>query len=153
MNMLPTFSEIEALHKKYAPTEEAFTVVFTHCQIVADIADSLYRSSLPGVQKDVVRAGCLLHDIGVYQLYKDGTFDSANYIRHGILGHQILASEGFDNRLCRFCSHHTGVGLTKESIIARGLPLPHEDFLADTPEEELVMYADKFHSKNKHFHY
>jgi uncharacterized protein len=29
------------------------------------------------------------------------------------------------------------------------LPLPHQDFLAESTEERLVMYADKFHSKSE----
>lgn len=42
---------------------------------------------------------------------------------------------------------HTGVGLTKEDVLVQGLPLPPADYVAITPEERLVMYADKFHSK------
>ena len=34
---LPSASEIEALHRKYAPTESVFELVFTHCKIVSDI--------------------------------------------------------------------------------------------------------------------
>jgi uncharacterized protein len=49
----------------------------------------------------------------------------------------------------RFASHHTGTGISKDEIIARNLPLPHQDYFAETPEEELVMYADKFHSKKE----
>jgi uncharacterized protein len=32
-------------------------------------------------------------------------------------------------------------------VIAQRLPLPPADYLAETGEERLVMYADKFHSK------
>ena len=45
-------------------------------------------------------------------------------------------------------SHHTGVGLTAEQILHRKLPLPAVDLLAETVEEELVMYADAFHTKS-----
>ncbi len=30
----------------------------------------------------------------------------------------------------------------------QNLPVPPADYLAETPEERLVMYADKFHSKS-----
>jgi uncharacterized protein len=142
----PTDDEIRALHERLAPTREAFEAVYTHCVIVCRIAEQF----LPGTDLDaaLVRAGCLLHDIGVYRLYgPSGTLDHAAYIRHGVLGHELLRDLGFPEALCRFCSHHTGTGLTREDIAARGLPIPPADYLADTGEEELVMYADKFHSK------
>lgn len=144
---LPTDVEIQALHRKHAPTEEAFQLVYTHCKIVSEIAEQIIHS-VPDIDRELVRAGCLLHDIGVYRLYRDGVLDEQNYICHGILGHELLHNEGFEEPLCRFASHHTGVGLTKEQIIKRNLPLPHKDFLAENDEELLVMYADKFHSKS-----
>lgn len=146
--MLPTHDTILQLHKKYAPTEAAFQSVYMHCQIIAEIAAGLLQSKPQQLDAQLVEVGCLLHDIGVYQLYRpDGEKDRSAYISHGLLGYNVLKNEGFDERICRIASHHTGVGLTKEDIIKSGLDLPHEDFLAETPEEELVMYADKFHSK------
>lgn len=61
-------------------------------------------------------------------------------------GEAILKSEGFPEKLWRFASHHTGVGLTRD-VINQKLPLPEADYLVETDEELLVMYADKFHSK------
>jgi uncharacterized protein len=146
--MFPTKEDILALHKKYAPTEDAFNSVYTHCQIIAEIAADLLQKKPQAIDAQLVEVGCLLHDIGVYQLYRpDGVKDRSAYISHGLLGYDILKAEGIDERICKIASHHTGVGLTKEDIIKSGLHLPHEDFLAETPEEELVMYADKFHSK------
>jgi uncharacterized protein len=145
--MIPTLKEIEALHQKYAPHQEAYESVYTHCQIVAAIADDVMQRGTHGADRDLVIAGCLLHDIGVYALYTDGVLTESDYIRHGVLGEEILRQEGLPPHICRFCSHHTGVGLRKESIMARNLPLPHQDFVAETPEEELIMFADKFHSK------
>jgi uncharacterized protein len=65
-----------------------------------------------------------------------------------LLGHEILAEEGFPEAICRFCSCHTGVGLTRGDIEEQNLPLPVADYVAESPEERLVMYADKFHSKS-----
>lgn len=146
---LPTTDEIEALHKKYAANDEMFQWVYVHCQAVWSIAEQLIEKNHLSVDADLVRVGCLLHDIGVYPLFDD--FDKLregeHYITHGIRGDAILKNEGFDTVIQRFASHHTGVGLTKESIESAGLPLPHQDYLAETAEERLVMYADKFHSK------
>lgn len=150
--MLPTITEIEALHRKYAPDDAVFTLVWTHCRIVRDIALQLLEAKpQPGIDAQLVEAGCLLHDIGTYKLYKDGSFDRSRYITHGIEGDALLGDEGYDERLRRIASHHTGTGLTKQDIIAQSLPLPHEDFMAETQEERLVMYADKFHSKAPRF--
>ncbi|GGQ56880.1 HD domain-containing protein [Streptomyces flaveolus] len=148
---IPGTQEIRALHEKYAPTAEAFDLVHTHCEIVWSIAEQLLAAPRLGhLDADLVRAGCLLHDIGVYRLYgDDGRLDHGNYIRHGLLGHEILEDEGFPETLRRFCSHHTGVGVTKEDVLKQGLPLPVADYVAVTDEERLVMYADKFHSKSR----
>ncbi|MFD5427700.1 HD domain-containing protein [Streptomyces sp. NPDC127084] len=145
---IPSMDEIRGLHEKYAPSAEAFNLVFTHCEIVWGVAERLISASGLDVDVDLVRAGCLLHDIGVYRLYDaHGRLDQANYVRHGLLGHELLEAEGFAEPLRRFCSCHTGVGLTKADVEAQGLPLPPADYVAVTVEERLVMYADKFHSK------
>lgn len=145
---VPTDKEILALHEKHAPTPAALDLVYQHCQIVCGIAEQLHASS--GLDSDIglVRAGCLLHDIGVYRLYDTaGELDHASYIRHGLLGHELLLAEGFPDAICRFASCHTGMGLTRDDVLRQGLPLPPADYVAETGEEALVMYADKFHSK------
>ena len=84
----------------------------------------------------------------MYRLYDEvGLLDHANYIRHGLLGHELLLDEGLPEEICRFASRHTGMGLSRDDILRQGLPLPPGDYLAETGEESLVMYADKFHAK------
>ncbi|MFF1482942.1 HD domain-containing protein [Streptomyces sp. NPDC058301] len=140
--------ECRELHEKHAPSRATYELVWTHCEIVWQIAEGLMDSSGAEVDRELVRAGCLLHDIGVYRLYDSmGRLDHANCLRHGILGHDLLAEEGFPEYVCRFCSCHTGVGLTKDDIERRRLPLPPADYVAESAEERLAMYADKFHSK------
>jgi uncharacterized protein len=139
-----------ALHERHAPTSEALELVYTHCLIVCGIAEQLHASSGLDADIDLVRAGCLLHDVGVYRLYDDaGELDHANYVRHGLLGHEVLREEGFPEVICRFASCHTGVGLSRDDVLRQGLPLPPGDYLAETVEEALVMYADKFHTKTR----
>ena len=150
----PTDREILGLHEKYAPSPEALDSVYGHSEIVCRIAEQLLArpGGFPGlgaVDAGLVRAGCLLHDIGVYRLYDDaGRLDHAGYIRHGVLGHDLLAAEGLAEGICRFASCHTGVGISRADVIRQGLPLPVADYLARTAEEMLVMYADKFHTKS-----
>jgi uncharacterized protein len=138
---VPTDREIRSLHAQYAPTRAAFELVHGHCQIVCDLAEQVLKTNDLAVDGDLVRAGALLHDIGVYRL------DGSAYIRHGVLGYELLRELDFSEVVSRFCSHHTGVGLTREDIAEQQLPIPPGDYLAETVEEELVMYADKFHSK------
>lgn len=145
---IPTDRQIRALHEQYAPTAEAFDLVYTHCEIVCAVAEQLLGGRHSVLDVDLVRAGSLLHDIGVYRLYGvSGALDREHYIRHGVLGYALLRDLGLPEQVCRFCSHHTGVGLSREDVLRQGLPLPAGDYLADTDEERLVMYADRFHSK------
>jgi uncharacterized protein len=146
MLKLPSDNEILSLHKKYAPTPEAFELVYTHCQIIWEIAEQLIGRNALDLDQEIVRAGALLHDIGVYKLFIDGEIQGG-YIRHGVLGQMLLEDENMPHLLGHIASHHTGVGLSREEIIRDTLPLPHEDLFAETPEEKLIMYADKFHSK------
>jgi uncharacterized protein len=150
---IPRDDEIRALHERYAPTPEAFENVYSHCVIVWRVAEQLLTGAgashgMADVDADLVRAGCLLHDVGVYRLFDDaGLLDYARYMRHGVLGYELLAEAGYPEAICRFASRHTGVGITREDVIRQELPLPPADYVAETPEEALVMYADKFHTK------
>ncbi len=140
MLRVPSDREIRALHEKHAASAADFEVVWTHCEIVCGIAEQV-AGRVAGVDLDLVRAGCLVHDIGVYRLRGEP------YIRHGVIGHRMLAEEGYPEAICRFCSCHTGVGVTRRDIEEQGLALPVGDYVAGSPEERLVMYADKFHTK------
>jgi len=135
----PSDREILALHRDAAPTRSAFESVHAHCVIVCRIAEQLLTGL--EVDADLVRAGALLHDIGVYRL------DSGPYVQHGVLGHALLRELGFPEEICRFASRHTGVGITRDDVLRQALPIPVDDYVPRTPEEELVLYADKFHSK------
>jgi uncharacterized protein len=146
---VPSDREIRTLHATHAPTREAFDLVYDHCRIVCELAEQVVAHQRLDVDVDLVRAGSLLHDIGVYRLYgASGELDTANYIRHGLLGQELLRELGLPEQVSRFCSHHTGVGVSRDDVVRQGLPIPVDDYLADSAEEELVMYADKFHSKS-----
>ncbi len=144
--VIPTIQELDALHKKYAPTKQALESVWKHCHIVRSIALQIAENQ-PSIDQALVGVGALVHDIGVYRLYQDGVINEAKYITHGLLGYELLKEEGFDEVICRFALLHTGVGITKEDIQKNSLPLPLRDYIAETEEERIVMYADKFHSK------
>ncbi len=145
-------NQIKLLHSKYAGSKYALELVFNHCQIVWEIAEQLIKRNKLVLENDLVKNGGFLHDIGAYRFIDEkGVFDEKNYIKHGIEGYKILKEEGLPEELCRMAERHTGVGIPKEQIIKRGLLLPAKDYIAETIEEKLVMYADKFHSKNPRF--
>lgn len=91
----------------------------------------------------------MLHDIGIFRCDAPGIecFGPEPYICHGRIGAELLRAEGF-LRHARVCERHTGAGLSLVEIEAQGLPLPHQDFLPETLEEQLICYADKFYSKS-----
>ena len=187
---VPTFAQIDDLHRTYAPSQAAYDLVHTHCVIVAAIAGALagHQNALfakrcepeesrspddlqEGLHAEVhvtqgrapqrlidvhlAVVGGLLHDIGTYRVFKhDGSdggpvaFDGPRYILHGLLGYQLLLDEGVDESVALFARNHTGVGLTREQVIAQGLPLPADDYMPTTLEQEVVMVADKYNSKS-----
>ena len=147
--MLNISDEIIAIHKKYAPCDALYTLVLTHSLIVRDLALQLMDSKDLQIDRRLVETAALLHDIGVYPLYDSSGMlrEGTHYITHGIQGEKILKELGYSEQIWRFASHHTGVGLTKQNIIDQKIPLPLKDYCAETDEELLVMYADKFHSK------
>lgn len=144
---LPTLNEMNQLHKKYAPSTAALESVLKHCHIVRRIALQIAQGYYP-TNHELINAGALLHDIGVYRLYDNGVLGESKYITHGLLGYELLKEEGLDEAVCRFALLHTGVGITKDDVTKNKLPLPARDYVAETDEEKIVMYADKFHSKS-----
>lgn len=143
--------EIYKLHQKYAEGEkqkELLDLVWGHSLIVRDIAlqlaDNLIKKGIK-INKELVEIGTLVHDIGCYDYYKK--IDNMPYILHGVRGYEILKNESFEEEIARIATIHLGVGLIKENVLANNLPLEAKDYIPITLEEELVAYADNFHSK------
>ena len=91
----------------------------------------------------------MLHDIGI--LFCDAPsihcFGSEPYICHGHLGAELMRSIGYPFH-ARVCERHTGTGISLHEIETRDLPLPRQDFIPETLEEQVICYADKFYSKS-----
>lgn len=153
--------DIQKLHQKYAQgidKKRFLELIWTHSEIVAEIAIRIARH-LKEVKKirtnsSLLEAGSLVHDIGVYECFdEDLNPDSAlpQYISHGYLGYQILKKEGYPEELARFALTHIGTGITREDIKRENLPFRLGDYIPITLEEEIVCYADKFHTKYPSF--
>ena len=115
---------------------------------VAKKAAAIAKKVKAGVE--FVKEAAMLHDIGMFltDMPKFGCYGKEPYIKHGILGKEILDKEGYPKHGL-VCERHIGVGITKEEVIKKGLPLPKRDMFPETVEEEIVAYADKFFSKGK----
>lgn len=138
------------IDKFYDEDNELRHILIVHSQSVAHKALQIV-SLHPELNLDrkFVEEAAMLHDIGIIKTDAPGIkcFGTEPYIRHGILGAEMLRNEGFP-RHARVCERHTGAGLSMQEIVNQNLPLPHQDFLPETLEEQLICYADKFFSKS-----
>lgn len=135
------------LLRKHSTSQEDFETVLRHSmEVLAKGIEIVKNKKLYGeVDFELIISGSLLHDIGTFGLLKNAL--RKDYIKHGIIGGEILRGEGLD-REALIAERHTGSGLSKGEIIANGFPLPHRDFLPISLEEKIICYADKFSSKN-----
>lgn len=169
-----------ALIHRYYPEDNALRRMLLHHsrQVCARALQIVERHPELGANRNLVEAGAMLHDIGIFLTDAPGIHchGTAHYILHGSLGAQLLRNEAkqlkkeklqeeqlkaeqpqaiqlqeelhFYEALARICERHTGTGLTRQTIIERGLPDPHQDLLPETIEEQIICYADKFYSKS-----
>lgn len=169
-----------ALLHRYYPEDNALRRMLLHHsrQVCARALQIVERHPELGANRNLVEAGAMLHDIGIFLTDAPGIHchGTAHYILHGSLGAQLLRNEAeqlkkekqqaeqlkeeqlqaiqlqeelhFYEALARICERHTGTGLTRQTIIERGLPDPPKDLLPETIEEQIICYADKFYSKS-----
>ena len=144
--------DYQSIIDEYYPSEnELRRILMVHSRQVADRC-LLIASKHPELRldKEFLEEAAMLHDIGIYRTDAPGIqcFGTEPYIRHGPIGGQILREKGWE-RHARVCERHTGTGLTAWDIEQQQLPLPHEDFMPEVLEEQVVCYADKFYSKTR----
>ena len=143
-----TYQEI--IDKYYPVGTQCRGIFLLHSRQVADKALEIARRCKLNIPLDIVEAAAMLHDIGIF-LTNSPDIDchgTEHYIRHGILGAELLRKEGFDEEVARVAERHTGAGLTIDDIDRQQLPLPRKDYLPETMLEKLICYADKFFSKS-----
>ena len=134
----------------YPQKSKVRDILLTHSECVArkalQIAEKHPELKL---DRDFIREAAMLHDIGIVKCDAPGIqcFGAEPYIKHGVIGADMLRRAGFP-RHARVCERHTGAGIALQDIIDQHLPLPHQDFLPETMEEQVICYADKFYSKS-----
>ena len=133
----------------YPQGSKARDILLTHSECVARMALQIVDKH-PELKLDrtFIQEAAMLHDIGIVKCDAPGIecFGTEPYIKHGIIGADMLRAAGFP-RHARVCERHTGAGIALKNIIEQHLPLPHQDFLPETMEEQVICYADKFYSK------
>jgi uncharacterized protein len=140
---------ISILQRNFGENREAFEIVLKHSTMVAAKAVSIARSlSDPTINIDFVEEAALLHDIGICRIHapRIACHGDAPYICHGILGRQILETEGLKFHAL-VCERHIGVGIGIKDIVQQQLPLPKRDMIPVTVEEKIICFADLFYSK------
>ncbi len=154
--MLPpqaTPQAMQILEQYYLPSTMAHNILRQHSESVANkavaIAKALNLRQEQQIDINFIQDAALLHDIGIYATDTPvlGCYGDQPYLRHGIIGHNLLLAAGFP-RHAAVCKNHIGVGLTATEIMQQKLPLPHLDFLPQSIEEQIITYADLFFSKN-----
>jgi uncharacterized protein len=137
------------LLEKYFTDPAALAIILEHSRLVAAKALKIAAVLGPGkVDCRFIEEAALLHDIGVCRtaLPRIGCHGDEPYIRHGIIGREILEAEGLPVHAL-VCERHIGVGLTVADILAQDLPLPERDMSPQSIEERIISFADLFFSK------
>ena len=127
---------LSIINKYYPENDELRQLLVKHSRQVADRCLQIAKKhkELP-VDVQFLEEAAMLHDIGICRcdapsIHCHGT---EPYLRHGVLGGEMLRQEGFE-RHARVCERHTGTGLP--------------GYEPETLEEQIVCYADKFYSKS-----
>ena len=145
------------IEKFYTPGYPDYELLVTHSRQVAELATKLsrrYLASHPGevIDLDFVYEAAMLHDVAIFKTNAPGIgcYGDEPYIRHGILGCELLDGLGLP-RHAMVCERHTGSGISAKDVRVQHLNLPERDMLPLSLEEKVICYADKFYSKS-HVH-
>ncbi len=142
------------IQKYYDPSGESYRILVIHSLLVANKALEIargYQARHVDAKLDLqfIEEAALLHDIGIFRCdaAKIHCIGTEPYIKHGLLGREILDAEGLPQHAL-VCERHTGVGLTREDVLAQNLPLPLRDYVPLSLEEKIICLADRFYVKN-----
>ena len=117
--------EIELLEKEHTPEN-----VIQHCKAVCRKAMEI-AANFDDTDKDLIRKGALLHDIGRSRTHG---------ITHAIEGVEIAKSYGYGEDVLNIIERHIGAGITENE--AEKLGLPKKSYVPQTLEEKIVAHAD-----------
>lgn len=109
--------------------------VIAHSLVVRDlavrIADKILSAGTVPVDRDLVAAGALLHDIGRSR---------SHGMDHADIGGEICREIGLPDSVCHIIERHIGAGLSGTERLSLGLT--SDDRIPETIEEKIVAHAD-----------
>ena len=141
--------DVTKILKKYC-TPATGNILMAHGRMVAGKAlEVCGHLDVDTETRSLVIEASYLHDIGVCRTDAPeiGCLGKEPYIRHGILGREMLESEGLVPHAL-IAERHTGVGLTVQDILNQKLPLPQREMVPHSLPERIICFADLFFSKN-----
>ena len=124
--------ELELLEKENTPEN-----VIQHCIAVCKKAMKI-AANFDDADKDLIRKGALLHDIGRSRTHG---------ITHAIEGVEIARGYGYPVEVLNIIERHIGAGITAEEAVKLGLP--EKSYVPETLEEKIVAHADNLISGTK----
>lgn len=117
--------EIKLLEKENTPEN-----VIEHSKAVYKKAMEI-ASNFDNADKDLIKKGALLHDIGRSKTHG---------ITHAIEGVEIARRYGYGQDVLNIIERHIGAGITEAEAVKLGLP--EKSYLPETLEEKIVAHAD-----------
>lgn len=117
--------EIEILKKEKTP-QNVIDHSIAVCKKAMQIAENFPQSD-----KDLIRKGALLHDIGRSRTHG---------ITHAVEGVEIARKYGYPEEVLNIIERHIGAGITKEE--AADLGLFEKSYVPQSLEEKIVAHAD-----------
>lgn len=110
--------------------------VIVHCCTVCTMAEAFAERI--DCDRDLLRAGALLHDIGRSVTHS---------IEHALIGYGIVRDLNLPEDVAEIVRRHTGAGLDPEDAMDFGLP--DGDYIPRTVEQKIVAHADNMVSDNR----
>lgn len=124
--------EIELLLKEKTPEN-----VIEHSKAVCNKAMEI-ASHFENADKDLIKKGALLHDIGRSKTHG---------INHAIEGVEIAKKYGYSQDVLNIIERHVGAGISESEAIELGLP--KKSYIPKTLEEKIVAHADNLVTGDK----
>lgn len=124
--------EIKLLERENTPEN-----VIEHCKAVCRKSLKI-AVNFNNADKDLIRKGALLHDIGRSRTHG---------ITHAIEGVEIARKYGYPVEVLNIIERHIGAGITAEEAVKLGLP--EKSYVPETIEEKIVAHADNLISGTK----
>lgn len=124
--------EIELLRRENTPEN-----VIDHCKAVCMKAMKI-AANFDDADKDLIRKGALLHDIGRSKTHG---------LTHAVEGVEIARRYGYSSDVLNIIERHIGAGITEEE--AEYLGLPKKSYVPQTLEEKIVAHADNLVSGSR----